>query len=74
METIYDYNVTPKEIEELGFSIEKEVYLRIVDEDTANMNLANLFWYRRQKKKAELYVDKLPIQMQHDWWRITLHP
>ena len=40
METVFDYNITDKERENIGIS-DKERYLAIVGEDTANLDLAN---------------------------------
>ena len=38
METVFDYNITDKEREDIGIS-DKERYLAIVGEDTANLDL-----------------------------------
>lgn len=45
METVFDYNITDKEREDIGIS-DKERYLAIVGEDTANLDLATLFHTR----------------------------
>lgn len=45
METVFDYNITDKERENIGIS-DKERYLAIVGEDTANLDLATLFHTR----------------------------
>lgn len=42
METVFDYNITDKEREDIGIS-DKDRYLAIVGEDTANLDLATLF-------------------------------
>lgn len=46
METVFDYNITDKEREDIGIS-DKERYLAIVGEDTANLDLAHPFSYPR---------------------------
>ena len=44
------------------------------DEETANMDLASLFWYRGDKKKAAKYADKLPPLSKLDFYRTVTHP
>lgn len=69
METIFDHNVTKKEIEEFGLVGSKDV-----DCITANINLAYLFWHRGNKTKAKYYAEKLPVEYRNDFYRATSHP
>ena len=75
METVFDYNITDEEREYLGLSYAKNVEeYAPVDEETANMALASLFWYRGDRKKAAKYADKLPPLAKLDFYRTVTHP
>ncbi len=75
METVFDYNITDEEREYLGLSYAKNVEeYAPFDEETANMDLASLFWYRGDKKKAAKYADKLPPLAKLDFYRTVTHP
>lgn len=76
METVFDYNMTDEEKKFLGFDGEgiKETYLRYAGENSVNLGLAELFWYRGDKKKAEEYAEKLPPILKWDFWREVTHP
>ena len=58
METVFDYNITDKEREDIGIS-DKERYLAIVGEDTANLDLATLFHTRGDNNRMTRYADKV---------------
>lgn len=73
METVYDYNITDKEREDIGIS-DKERYLAIVGEDTANLDLATLFHTRGDNNRMARYADKLPLDMKLDFYRTVTHP
>ncbi|MGD9931768.1 MAG: hypothetical protein AB7U05_17240 [Mangrovibacterium sp.] len=61
METVWDYNVTKEEQDELTFPREEE-YQRLSLE-SANFGLYLLFSYRGQKDKAKTYFNKLSDNM-----------
>ena len=67
METVFDYNITDKEREDIGIS-DKERYLAIVGEDTANLDLATLFHTRGDNDRMARYADKLPLEMMSLKW------
>ena len=73
METVFDHNITPKEWENIN-GMDKDLYLSVVDEDSANEGLASLYFLRGKKKKAKFYADKLPDSMRVDFWRGATHP
>ena len=58
METIFDHNITDKEYQELGL-INKETYLKIIDEESARLDLACLYHYRSNKRKVDEYLKGL---------------
>lgn len=74
METVYDHNVTSKELEAIGCFTDKSWYLKNVSPTTANINLATLFWIRGKKKLAEKYANLIPEELRVDWWRTVTHP
>jgi len=71
METVFDYNITDKEREDIGIS-DKERYLAIVGEDTANLDLATLFHTRGDNDRMARYADKLPLDMKLDFYRTVV--
>lgn len=58
METVFDYNITDKEREDIGIS-EKENYLAFIDEESANWGIAQLMYYRGDKKQAAKYASSV---------------
>ena len=60
METVFDYNITDKERENIGIS-DKERYLAIVGEDTANLDLATLFHTRGDNNRMARYAGKSSV-------------
>ena len=73
METVFDYNITPEECKSIGI-LNKEFCLKHYIEDDFNLDLAHLFYIRKDKKKAREYADKLPVDMKNDFWRTVTHP
>jgi hypothetical protein len=72
METIYDHKVTAAELKELGI-IDRETYLSVVDEDSANSDIAALLFLRGDNAAANKYADKLPLDMKNDLIRLISH-
>lgn len=81
METIFDYNPTPSELDDIRFDslsfcqkfginlsvpLTRELYLQHITQDFAYYDLACLFEFRDQMIKAQEYWDKLPVEFQHD--------
>lgn len=73
METVYDYNITAEESEAIGM-IDKRTYLNHCTEFDANLDLARLFYYRKDRERAEHYANKLPPNDRNDFWRSVTHP
>lgn len=73
METVFDHNISPKEWKSIC-GMDKQIYLSVVDADSANWGLASLFLLRGYKAKAEMYANKLPDGMRIDFWRGANHP
>ena len=61
METVFDYNITDKEREDIGIS-EKENYLAFIDEESANWGIAQLMYYRGDKWKSHSTLTLLATQ------------
>lgn len=73
METVFDYNITDKERENIGIT-DKEHYLAYLDEDSANWGLAELMHERGDMKRAAMYAEKLPPDLKWDFYRLITHP
>ena len=73
METVFDYNITDKERENIGIP-EKGDYLRFTSEDSANLGLAELMHERGDMKRAAMYAEKLPPDLKWDFYRTITHP
>lgn len=73
MKTVFDYNITPEEWNDIC-GADKSFYLEHCTEDDANLDLAYLFWQRGEKEKATMYADKLPLDMKNGFWRNVTHP
>lgn len=74
MKTIFDFNVTTEELKELGVSETESFYIKNIDEESANTDLAFLFWNRGEQEKAEQYAEKLPDLVKNDFYRSVNHP
>ena len=73
METVFDYNITDEERENIGIT-DKEHYLRHMSEDCANLGLAFLFHERGDMERMEMYADRLPPDLKLDFYRTITHP
>jgi hypothetical protein len=62
METVWDYNVTEKEQDELTFHSQK-LYEKL-GEESANLGLFYLFSYRGEKERAKIFFDRLSEETQ----------
>ncbi len=79
METVFDHNITKEEWRNLmGCELdeyEKSEYFELTDQDDAFKDLAYLFYYRGDEKKAKKYIDKTKdIECIASFWRTVKHP
>lgn len=73
METIYDYNPTKEEWEELGY-MPKEQYESIVSDNSRFLDLARLFHIRGKKWKMRKYINKVTnTDMKNSFFRTIYH-
>lgn len=72
METIYDFNPNRREIIEYGLG-NKERYLKIIDYDDANLDIACML-HDRNDIRWEVYAERLPVGMKQDFYRTIYHP
>lgn len=73
METVFNQNITADEWGRIG-GLDKDLYLSVVSEDTANKDLATLFYLRGDKDRMTKYADKLPSDLRQDFYRTISHP
>lgn len=74
METIFDYNPTEYETKHIA-AIPKELYLSLIDEDSANFHLAVLFYNRGEYKKMKKYANRIKdVNLRNSFWRTVTHP
>lgn len=73
METVFDYNITDEERENIGIP-DKENYLPFIGENSANLGLAELMHERGDMKRAAMYAEKLPPNLKWDFYRLITHP
>ncbi len=73
METVFDHNITPEEINYIGL-LDKDLYLKVVDEESACFDLASLFYKRGSRKMVDKYLKNLPPLRVSDFWRTVKHP
>ncbi|GAB4020214.1 hypothetical protein GCM10028808_60600 [Spirosoma migulaei] len=79
METIFDYQPTPEEIEECGFldswqcirhglefpdPLTKEWYLAMITQEATYFDLYLLFTYRKNTRVASWYFTLIPVKVQ----------
>lgn len=70
METIFDHNITEKEILSIvGVKIAKDSYERLVSQNKAYEDIYYLFVERGDKSKAQEYLDKLPNDI-HKYFQV----
>lgn len=73
METVFDHNITKEEISRIGI-LRKELYLKVVDEESANLDLAFLYHERGNRKLVDKYLKGVPPYIAVDFWRTVTHP
>lgn len=73
METVFNHNITPVEWNNIC-GLDREQYLDVVDYETARRDIAALYNLRGDDNKAEAYLNGLPPDMVHDFWRTVKHP
>ena len=73
METVFDHNITDEE-KRLVCIGDKDNYLRKVSETDAIVDLAYLYYYRGDEKKAEMYIERTnDIDEINSFWRTAMH-
>ena len=74
MKTIYDFNPTKEEWEQLGY-MPRERYERIVSDDSRYLDLAHLFHIRGKRLRMMWYIYKVKdISMRNSFFRTIYHP
>lgn len=73
METVFNQNITHEEWQQIN-GLEKDLYLSVVSEETANRDLATLFYLRKDKDRMTKYADRLPPDVKLDFYRTISHP
>lgn len=73
METVFDHGITVKERERIGI-VDKVLYLKHIDEESARLDLAFLYHDRGNKKMVDKYLEGLPPLVVNDFWRTVTHP
>ena len=74
METVYDYNPTKEEWNQLCY-MPRDRYERIVGDDSRNLDLALLFHIRGKKRKWKKYISKVKnVDMVNSFYRTIYHP
>lgn len=72
-ETVYKHGITVQEIKKIGL-LDEDIYIRVVDEQTARLDLAYLYHLRGDDKKVRHYLEGLPNLVVNDFWRTINHP
>ena len=73
METVFDHNITEKEWKRIC-GMRKDLYLKVVDEESARLHLAFLYYERKDRKLVDNYLEGLPPLIVNDFWRTVTHP
>ena len=73
METVFDHNITDKEWQDIC-GLNKDLYLKVVDEESANLGLAFLYYRRGNRKMVDKYLKNLSPLRVSDFWRTVKHP
>lgn len=74
MRTVFDYHISQEEWMKIRGSMEKTTYLSAVDKETANVDVATLFYIRGDIKRAVEISEDLPPDVKNDLWRTLTHP
>ena len=73
METVFDHGITEKERERIGI-VDKDLYLKHIDEESARLDLAFLYYERGDKNKVKKNLEGLNQLAIIDFWRTVTHP
>lgn len=73
METVFDHDIIDEEKKSIGI-LEKDLYLMLVDENTARFDLALLYYRRGNKRKSKKYLEGVEPNLVNDFWRTVTHP
>ena len=73
IETIFDHGITKEEQKCIGV-LDRDLYLRIIDEQSARLDLALLYHLRSEKGRVAMYLEGLPSLVVNDFWRTVTHP
>ena len=74
METVFDHNITTEEWNYIC-GMRKELYLKVVDEETARQDLASLYHLRgADRSVVEKYLEGLSPLVVLNFWRTVTHP
>lgn len=72
--TVFDYDITDEEWNNIGGCMDKSFYLKYATQDDFNQDIATLFWLRGEKEKAKKFAERLPLNDRNDWLRLMTHP
>ena len=73
METVFNHGITAEEWDFIC-GLDKDIYLKVVDENTARRDIAALYYHRGDLTTAEAYLNRLPPEVQSEFWRTVTHP
>ena len=73
METVFDHDITDEEKRSIGI-LERDLYGKLVDEETARFHLALLYNRRGKKTKSKKYLEGMEPNLVNDFWRTVTHP
>lgn len=73
MKTVFDYYISQEEWGKIHGGMDKATYLSAVDNETATVDIATLFYLRGDKKRAADLSESLPPDVKNDLWRTLTH-
>ncbi|MBR5102385.1 MAG: hypothetical protein IK092_04615 [Muribaculaceae bacterium] len=74
METIFDFNPTPKELNSLTGIIDETKYKSLFGADSCNFDIAMLFYIRGNNRLMKKYAKRIKnVNMQNSFWRTISH-
>lgn len=73
IETVFNHGITEDEWQNIC-GLDKELYLSVVDEQSARFDLALLYHLRGDSDRTNKYLDGLPPLVINDFWRTVTHP
>ena len=68
-----EHKMTDKEWQYIC-GMNRDIYLKVVDEESAKFDLASLYYYRGDRKKVMQYLEGLKPNYVNDFWRTVTHP